>query len=120
MDAEKFAAFFGNVPIFHIPGRTFPVDILFSKVQRPPSFTFSEKSAGEDSVSAVRQVGQPAAPELRWTWKGWLSRRVCVLGSEVRYRSNCKRLGNQARPKVVTPESRAAAQVTKLCVPWGH
>ncbi|KAI2579638.1 DHX38 isoform 4, partial [Pan troglodytes] len=31
MDAEKFAAFFGNVPIFHIPGRTFPVDILFSK-----------------------------------------------------------------------------------------
>lgn len=35
MDAEKFAAFFGNVPIFHIPGRTFPVDILFSKVLRP-------------------------------------------------------------------------------------
>lgn len=32
MDAEKFAAFFGNVPIFHIPGRTFPVDVLFSKV----------------------------------------------------------------------------------------
>uniref|UniRef100_A0A803TC91 RNA helicase n=1 Tax=Anolis carolinensis TaxID=28377 RepID=A0A803TC91_ANOCA len=31
MDAEKFAAFFGNVPIFHIPGRTFPVDVLFSK-----------------------------------------------------------------------------------------
>ncbi|KAL0628708.1 Pre-mRNA-splicing factor ATP-dependent RNA helicase PRP16 [Plecturocebus cupreus] len=31
MDAEKFAAFFGNVPIFHILGRTFPVDILFSK-----------------------------------------------------------------------------------------
>ncbi|XP_074929956.1 pre-mRNA-splicing factor ATP-dependent RNA helicase PRP16 [Chelonoidis abingdonii] len=32
MDAEKFASFFGNVPIFHIPGRTFPVDVLFSKV----------------------------------------------------------------------------------------
>lgn len=32
MDSDKFAAFFGNVPIFHIPGRTFPVDILFSKV----------------------------------------------------------------------------------------
>lgn len=32
MDADKFASFFGNVPIFHIPGRTFPVDILFSKV----------------------------------------------------------------------------------------
>jgi len=33
MDAEKFASFFGNVPVFHIPGRTFPVDILFSKVR---------------------------------------------------------------------------------------
>lgn len=38
MDAEKFAAFFGNVPIFHIPGRTFPVDILFSKVLRSKLF----------------------------------------------------------------------------------
>ena len=32
MDSDKFASFFGNVPIFNIPGRTFPVDILFSKV----------------------------------------------------------------------------------------
>lgn len=32
MDSDKFAAFFGNVPIFNIPGRTFPVDVLFSKV----------------------------------------------------------------------------------------
>eukprot|EP00899_Mesostigma_viride_P022855 jgi/Mesvir1/3754/Mv15028-RA.1 len=31
LNAEKFASFFGSVPIFHIPGRTFPVDVLFSK-----------------------------------------------------------------------------------------
>ncbi|KAJ3205103.1 DEAH-box RNA helicase prp16 [Entophlyctis luteolus] len=31
MNAEKFATFFGNVPTFTIPGRTFPVDIMFSK-----------------------------------------------------------------------------------------
>ncbi|XP_071503561.1 pre-mRNA-splicing factor ATP-dependent RNA helicase PRP16-like [Diadema antillarum] len=31
MDSEKFATFFGNVPVFEIPGRTFPVDTLFSK-----------------------------------------------------------------------------------------
>ncbi|XP_055504934.1 pre-mRNA-splicing factor ATP-dependent RNA helicase PRP16 [Leucoraja erinacea] len=31
MDAGKFAIFFGNVPVFYIPGRTFPVDIFFSK-----------------------------------------------------------------------------------------
>ncbi len=29
MDAEKFSVFFGNVPIFKIPGRTFPVGIIF-------------------------------------------------------------------------------------------
>uniref|UniRef100_H2Y9C2 RNA helicase n=1 Tax=Ciona savignyi TaxID=51511 RepID=H2Y9C2_CIOSA len=31
MDAEKFCHFFGNVPNYTIPGRTFAVDILFSK-----------------------------------------------------------------------------------------
>ena len=31
MDASKFANFFGNVPIYQIPGRTFPVDTLYSK-----------------------------------------------------------------------------------------
>eukprot|EP01132_Coremiostelium_polycephalum_P007520 gene7520-9243_t len=31
MDSKKFSMFFGDVPIFHIPGRTFPVDILWSK-----------------------------------------------------------------------------------------
>ena len=31
MNADKFAQFFGNVPVYTIPGRTFPVDVLFSK-----------------------------------------------------------------------------------------
>ena len=31
LDADKFANFFGTVPIFQIPGRTFPVDTLHSK-----------------------------------------------------------------------------------------
>jgi pre-mRNA-splicing factor ATP-dependent RNA helicase DHX38/PRP16 len=31
MNAERFSEFLGNVPIFHIQGRTFPVDIMFSK-----------------------------------------------------------------------------------------
>eukprot|EP00698_Gefionella_okellyi_P007727 TRINITY_DN1885_c0_g1_i1.p1 TRINITY_DN1885_c0_g1~~TRINITY_DN1885_c0_g1_i1.p1 ORF type:complete len:1141 (-),score=301.42 TRINITY_DN1885_c0_g1_i1:995-4384(-) len=31
LDAQKFANFFGNVPSFIIPGRTFPVQILFSR-----------------------------------------------------------------------------------------
>ncbi|XP_017782578.1 PREDICTED: pre-mRNA-splicing factor ATP-dependent RNA helicase PRP16 [Nicrophorus vespilloides] len=31
MDSSKFSMFFGNVPTFTIPGRTFPVEVLFSK-----------------------------------------------------------------------------------------
>jgi pre-mRNA-splicing factor ATP-dependent RNA helicase DHX38/PRP16 len=31
MDSTKFVAFFGNVPVFIIPGRTFPVDLMLSK-----------------------------------------------------------------------------------------
>lgn len=31
MDSSKFSMFFGNVPTFTIPGRTFPVELLFSK-----------------------------------------------------------------------------------------
>lgn len=42
MDSDKFAAFFGNVPIFNIPGRTFPVDVLFSKVGLLPVYLQNE------------------------------------------------------------------------------
>lgn len=31
MDATKFSEFFGSVPMFTIPGRTFPVEIYFAK-----------------------------------------------------------------------------------------
>ncbi|KAJ3290355.1 DEAH-box RNA helicase prp16 [Borealophlyctis nickersoniae] len=45
MNAEKFSNFFGNVATFTIPGRTFPVDVMFSK------------NPCEDYVdSAVKQV----------------------------------------------------------------
>ncbi|KAJ1960025.1 DEAH-box ATP-dependent RNA helicase prp22 [Dipsacomyces acuminosporus] len=31
LDAEKFSKYFNNCPIFSIPGRTFPVEVLFSR-----------------------------------------------------------------------------------------
>ncbi|KAJ2787521.1 hypothetical protein GGI15_000652 [Coemansia interrupta] len=31
MNAQRFATFFGNAPVFTIPGRTFPVDVMFSR-----------------------------------------------------------------------------------------
>lgn len=29
LDADKMAAFFGNCPIIHVPGRTFPVEVKY-------------------------------------------------------------------------------------------
>jgi pre-mRNA-splicing factor ATP-dependent RNA helicase DHX38/PRP16 len=47
MDAEKFSRFFGSVPIFKIPGRTFQVEVFFSRTPQ------------EDYVdAAVKQVLQ--------------------------------------------------------------
>ncbi|XP_059373492.1 pre-mRNA-splicing factor ATP-dependent RNA helicase PRP16-like [Carassius carassius] len=53
MDSDKFAAFFGNVPIFHIPGRTFPVDILFSKVPQEDYVEAAVKQALQIHLSGM-------------------------------------------------------------------
>ena len=31
MDSDKFSTFFGNIPVYEIPGRTFPVEVFFSR-----------------------------------------------------------------------------------------
>lgn len=35
MNADRFSTFFGNAPQFFIPGRTFPVDVFYSKTACP-------------------------------------------------------------------------------------
>src|SRR5690606_9937870 len=35
LDAEKFSQYFFDAPIFSIPGRTFPVEILYTKEPEP-------------------------------------------------------------------------------------
>lgn len=53
MNAERFADFFGRVPIFTIPGRTFEVDVMYSK---SPSDDYVE-SAVKQAVSI--HISQP-------------------------------------------------------------
>ncbi|KAJ8400510.1 hypothetical protein AAFF_G00396340 [Aldrovandia affinis] len=54
MDSDKFAAFFGNVPIFHIPGRTFPVDLLFSKTPQEDYVEAAVKQALQVHLSGLQ------------------------------------------------------------------
>ena len=44
LDAQKFATFFGSAPVFEIPGRTFPVDVMFAKT---PCEVRSARGIGE-------------------------------------------------------------------------
>ncbi|XP_023646619.1 pre-mRNA-splicing factor ATP-dependent RNA helicase PRP16 [Paramormyrops kingsleyae] len=53
MDSDKFATFFGNVPIFHIPGRTFPVEILFSKTPQEDYVEAAVKQALQIHLSGM-------------------------------------------------------------------
>ncbi|XP_042196437.1 pre-mRNA-splicing factor ATP-dependent RNA helicase PRP16 [Callorhinchus milii] len=53
MDADKFAAFFGNVPVFYIPGRTFPVDIFFSKTPTEDYVEGAVKQALQIHLSTI-------------------------------------------------------------------
>lgn len=45
LDADKFANFFGSIPIFHIPGRTFPVEVLWSKTPQEDYVLAAVKTA---------------------------------------------------------------------------
>lgn len=55
LDSGKFADFFGGAPVFTIPGRTFPVDTLWSRTPQ------------EDYVeAAVKQVRGRTA--VAWCW----------------------------------------------------
>ena len=54
LDADKFSNFFGSVPIFRIPGRTFPVDVLFSKTPQ----------VRRTALSSLRLCSRPPPPVL--------------------------------------------------------
>nr|XP_007152851.1 hypothetical protein PHAVU_004G165300g [Phaseolus vulgaris]ESW24845.1 hypothetical protein PHAVU_004G165300g [Phaseolus vulgaris] len=53
LDAQKFSNFFGSVPIFHIPGRTFPVNTLWSKT---PVEDYVEGARMEQMMSSSNKV----------------------------------------------------------------
>ncbi|KAJ1920112.1 Pre-mRNA-splicing factor ATP-dependent RNA helicase PRP16 [Tieghemiomyces parasiticus] len=57
LNAERFASFFGTVPTFTIPGRTFPVDILFSKSPCPDYVDSAVKQALSIHLSHPTDTG---------------------------------------------------------------
>lgn len=92
MDAERFSVYFGGVPIFKIPGRTFPVDVQFSK------------SVCEDYLdSAVKQaitihLSQPPGDILIFMTGQEDIEATCVLLAE-----RLVELGGEVPPLAILP-----------------
>ena len=54
MNAEKFSDFFGNAPVYNIPGRTFKVDTLFAKNPVEEYVDSAVKQALQTHLSGVQ------------------------------------------------------------------
>lgn len=70
LDSAKFSNFFASAPIFNIPGRTFPVDVLFSKTPQEDYVEAAVKQAIAIHLSAQSLTHPPIhpLPDLD-TWK---------------------------------------------------
>lgn len=92
MNANKFSSFFGDCQIFHIPGRTFPVEIRFNK------------SPCEDYIDgAVKQalachINQPPGDLLIFMTGQEDIEATCVLIAE-----RLDKIGNNVPPLLILP-----------------
>ena len=67
LNADKFSNFFARAPVFNIPGRTFPVDVMFSKTPQEDYVLAAVKQAmavhlGEQLQPCVASFVAPAVP----------------------------------------------------------
>ena len=53
MNSEKFSDFFGNAPVYNIPGRTFKVDLFFAKTTVDDYVDAAVKQALQTHLSGV-------------------------------------------------------------------
>jgi pre-mRNA-splicing factor ATP-dependent RNA helicase DHX38/PRP16 len=92
LDSEKFAHFFGNVPVFKVPGRTFPVDTLFAKA---PTDDYVE--AAVKQVLAIHLSHPPGDMMVFMTGQEDIQ-ATCVLIAE-----RLAELGGEVPPLAILP-----------------
>lgn len=92
MDADKFSRFFGGVPTFRIPGRTFPVETLFTKT---PVEDYVEAAV---SQALQIHVGKGAGDILIFMTGQEDVEMTCMLIQE-----GLSKLGEGTKPLLVLP-----------------
>jgi len=92
MDAEKFANFFGGVPVFTIPGRTFPVETLYAR-------TTAQDYVDEAVQQALAiHVGQDEGDILIFMTGQADIETTCVLLAD-----RCAQVGENVAPLTILP-----------------
>jgi pre-mRNA-splicing factor ATP-dependent RNA helicase DHX38/PRP16 len=64
LNADKFSNFFARAPVFNIPGRTFPVDVMFSKTPQEDYVLAAVKQAMAVHLGALLSARLHAIPIL--------------------------------------------------------
>lgn len=81
LDSKKFSDFFGSAPVFTIPGRTFPVDIMWSRTPQVGPWWLCVCLAGctgwcvwRGASSGADTAGGPLVPVCLTVCIGWCGR----------------------------------------------
>lgn len=117
LDAEKFSAFFDNASIFMIPGRMFPVDIMYTKAPEADyldavvvtclQIHVTQPVPGDILVFLTGQEEIDTAAEI-------LTQRTKGLGSKIRELSICpiySTLPSDMQAKIFEPTAEGARKV---------
>ncbi|GBG24565.1 ATP-dependent RNA helicase DHX8 [Hondaea fermentalgiana] len=117
LDAQKFAAYFDNAPIFNIPGRRYPVDIMHTKAPEADyldaavvttlQIHISEPTPGDILIFLTGQEEIEAAREM-------LVQRTRGLGSRIKELIVCPiyaSLPSEEQAKVFVPAPPGARKV---------
>ncbi len=75
LDAEKFSEYFDYAPIFRIPGRRYPVDILYTKAPEVGKLSAAACMAG----CCMRCVLRGCQPHMSTLWARHPGRIQCML-----------------------------------------
>ena len=92
LDAEKFSAYFGNCPIFSIPGRLYPVTVLYAQQPEPDYL-----EAALLTVMQIHLTQPPGDILLFLTGKEEIDTACEILFER------CKQLGKRVPPLDVLP-----------------
>jgi pre-mRNA-splicing factor ATP-dependent RNA helicase DHX16 len=93
MDAQKFSQYFDNCPIFHIPGRRYPVDVHYT--QQP------EANYLNAAITTIFQIHTttPTPGDILV----FLTGQDEIEAAEANLQETCRKLGNKIKELIICP-----------------